>query len=723
MENFQLYRTNILLGGQMKWDLILDSGTNGLSIRDFHLTPVSNNIPYTYQSDENLLLRKHEDNVKDYFSKMEGMFYSDGMNPEFQHRWPIIVPAGTHAYTYNDVCDMGCRRMKHYDLYNKQFEFFCPIWLEHMSGDIVFEFVITDSASKNMISAKRLTIKKDMILNSFDQYFQTHVANSGVDKGTDRVMNINFDKSSAFISGFDVKNGIHVTKDVSNLTNIITSRERPLMEFDNILLTYFSNNNIILNQLFNFNFCFNISDLTKSVIDDIIIGEDLSISVNVYVDGKRLPMRDFDTEYDFIPKDVITTDNSISESINILNYLIDYKCIDLIDKNKYSQDICHWSLCDNNDYIFNLYDGFSGYSVENGVIIESKHQYGKTPSLDTPEYNQYTNNTGWTSLFKYDNWADIYLFLAEIGLYKDKLTVYDGRSFVNGIKYTKAPQRPIYFCGIEVNPKLYIKLVNQYEHTTLDDGLVVMVFDDVVIFLTNDIRHLTHRKMVEIFGSLNCDGILAEFVSVFMSYITPSAIVLKSSLLASRYDGPNSLSDEMTYYKDNTHSGVVLRYDGKIKPTFTTKRTMYYKDYISDDKSSGISKLQASEYGKYVITGYEPLYKSIGYYAIRSRDIDYENIPMVNVSEFDHDVKLIQTPEYKWFNRCKMLYVEPACTFTLVKEKGDDVNQLLLSYIREHYHTDDPEYIKGLYDIQYDWDYASPHNVDEYIYNITMKLK
>ena len=55
MNNYQLYRTNVLLGGQMKWDLIIDSSQNTLYVSDFHLSPISNNTPYTYKSDEYLI--------------------------------------------------------------------------------------------------------------------------------------------------------------------------------------------------------------------------------------------------------------------------------------------------------------------------------------------------------------------------------------------------------------------------------------------------------------------------------------------------------------------------------------------------------------------------------------------------------------------------------------------------------------------------------------------
>ena len=52
MDNFQLYRTNLLLGGQMKWDLVVGNTNSELFVSDFHLTPISNNIPFAFKSEE-----------------------------------------------------------------------------------------------------------------------------------------------------------------------------------------------------------------------------------------------------------------------------------------------------------------------------------------------------------------------------------------------------------------------------------------------------------------------------------------------------------------------------------------------------------------------------------------------------------------------------------------------------------------------------------------------
>jgi hypothetical protein len=54
---------------------------------------------------------------------------------------------------------------------------------------------------------------------------------------------------------------------------------------------------------------------------------------------------------------------------------------------------------------------------------------------------------------------------------------------------------------------------------------------------------------------------------------------------------------------------------------------------------------------------------------------------------------------------------------------NDDLETMLRNYLSQKYGDTNVEYIRGLYDVSYDWDYVSPTNINEYRYNITMKLK
>ena len=730
MENFQLYRTNILMGGQMKWDLILDNTNKGMIVSDLHLTPVSGNIPYTYSSDELLLNNSHEDNVKAYYRNMEGAFYSDGMSPEFNHNWPVIVPAGTRAYTYNSIYDMGCRRMKYYDLYGKQFEFFCPIWLEHLTGDLSFRFSVCDVTGMNIISQRVLTLKRDGVLDGFNKYFMDYVSRCGILDGTDDVMMIDVVNNMAYMTGLNAKTGIHTVNDISNITHILTSRERPLLEFDNIIVTNFSNKNVLVDQLFNLNFCFNLSDIMSGSLCDLVKGKRISVKVDVLVGNEVLELKDFDTEYKHIPKNIIYSDGSLKDKeldrepeISVTNYLVDHKCIDLVGVNKYSQQVCHWALCDNNDYIFNLYNGFSGFSISDKKIIQADHQYGKTPVLDATKHDDITNSVGWINIFNFNSWSEFYMFIMDMDAHRDEMCLFYDKVFVNDIKYESLPDKPIYFCGLYLPNELYIKVANNYEHINIGGKFIVIEYNDTILLVSDNLDTFTHRNILNMFHNMDTPkGLFGSFVRTFKSFITPSVITLSGSLVAERVDGPDYKTDEITYYKDNTHSEYVIRYDGKIKPRFTTIRTMYYKDYISDDRSKGKSKLQMSPYGKYSITGYEPLYGSIGYLSILSTKMNYVTPPIVRTSEFDK-VPIMDGVEFGWFNNSTLVCIEPVHKFELIKTADDDLETMFRNYLAQRYGDTNVEYIRGLYNVSYDWDYVSPTNINEYRYNITMKLK
>ena len=116
MENFQLYRTNLFLGGQMKWDIIISSNNSSLLVSDFHLSPISNNIPYVHKTDEQLLNNTHQDNVKLYYNSIKGNFYNEGLDSIFNHNWPILCKEGEVLNAYSNIYDMGCKRMKSYNL-------------------------------------------------------------------------------------------------------------------------------------------------------------------------------------------------------------------------------------------------------------------------------------------------------------------------------------------------------------------------------------------------------------------------------------------------------------------------------------------------------------------------------------------------------------------------------------------------------------------------------
>ena len=137
-QNYQLYRTNPRLSGQIKWNLILEPNKRDLMVNGFYLTPISKNIPFLVQ-DKNLLNYKHEENVKNMFHSISNSFY-DSTSKIFIDN-SLSTMSNIFEKDYDDEYEMGCRRAS-YQMYNKQFEFFCPVWLETIDGDLNFQFEI-----------------------------------------------------------------------------------------------------------------------------------------------------------------------------------------------------------------------------------------------------------------------------------------------------------------------------------------------------------------------------------------------------------------------------------------------------------------------------------------------------------------------------------------------------------------------------------------------------
>lgn len=753
MNNYQLYRTNLLLGGQMKWDLIIDNTQNTLYVSDFHLSPISNNVPYTYKSDEYLIKNKHQDNVKAYYVANKGHFYNECLDTEFSHNWPIICNDDEQINAYSNTYDMGCRRSKRFNEYKKQFEFFCPLWLEHINDDIKFVINIKDVDSGVVLASNALILSYNNINekyhNNFIKYFNNFVNDVGLYDGNDNVINIGFKDNTATASGLNAATGVIETQTISSLIENLTNREKPLMEFDNTIIQSLVNGTLICNQLFNINLCFNINDIMSGSITNMLHGEDIIISVDVYMGDKLLEKRNFNSEYDFIERDV-QSDKPTNIHKNVLEYLHDNEYVDLINKNKFCQSICHWSLCENDDYIFNLYEGFAGISVkttiENGFknvrLYENEHQYRNAPNtfISMADLNQ--NSTGWLTHFDIMKWNSFYKYINNTEKYKTEGIFIGDTNFINNVKYGYIPKinDGIYLIGLSMPGSLLSSITSSFECIELmDNTLYLLYIDNLFILLTLDMNLLSfggfNNALYKFFNNNGIENITDEYAKLFLtelykmikSKIDPNVIIFDKSILFTSINTPDNTATEVTYYKDDNAYNYVMRYDGKIKPTFTTNcNTLYYKDYLNE------AKLKNSVYTLYNANKYEPLYPSIDYCAIKKlTDWSYNKLPKVIVSEHDNQVGIYKNDfEYSWYNNSKCIILEPEIKFTHINKcidgVYDSVDNIVTNYLKTFYNTSNDDlitYIKGLYEYTNNWEYYSITNVDDYIYNISMKLR
>jgi hypothetical protein len=113
-----------------------------------------------------------------------------------------------------------------------------------------------------------------------------------------------------------------------------------------------------------------------------------------------LDFKDFFTNHEYINRLQLGEHRTETEKeINCLDYLQDNKCIDFIDKNKISPQICHWSLLDDSEYVFQLYDGFAPiYVDEKGNITKTSHKYYNMPDVWSTINTNYNNSYGWCNV-------------------------------------------------------------------------------------------------------------------------------------------------------------------------------------------------------------------------------------------------------------------------------------------------------------------------------------
>jgi hypothetical protein len=122
----------------MKYDLIVDRYDGDLVVSDFHISPISKSCPFNIHVQDNLLKYSHQENIAKYYKQISGSFYKDFIN-ESLYPTSISDRDGDIKTLHDSTYEMGCSRMN-YSLYNKQFEFLCPIWLERLNQDEYLDF-------------------------------------------------------------------------------------------------------------------------------------------------------------------------------------------------------------------------------------------------------------------------------------------------------------------------------------------------------------------------------------------------------------------------------------------------------------------------------------------------------------------------------------------------------------------------------------------------------
>ena len=798
MKNYQLYRTNVLLGGQLQLDLVTSSKSGArLRVDNAHLSPISPMVPFTYSPQENILLYEHKDNIREFYKKIEGSFYQPFVNPELSHDWPIIwptkdtKPTDTAPKRYNDTYIYGCRRMP-YDRYNEQFQILVPLWLEDVQESLrlvinIWSMVedsngkLVRSSNPEPVAHKFLEFRPDASGDDFDakfsrylfEYFRYIKIYGSKEQSGSQVINIDFDGTSS-VHGLEVTSGNLTTKELPSIVDNILYRERPLMEVDNMIIESFKNNHMICKQLVNFGVCFSMQDFITPSLTKELLGSPFQVSVDVYVDGKQLDKKDFFNNYEEIGLHTISEQGSALEiqddpDTNTLSYLKDYSCLDLIDKNKLSQNIIHWSVGGQNDYIFNVYGGFGSRDANSDR--RNTHYYDVYPNALDQRNASGANNYNWLNRMSATAINDILLEQNRKGRDPKTIRGYlplakqmtafssNGGEMIHGLKYletlnddeidtvyimfaygasgcalgkklcsiprSSSPQNDIIVWDVlgNVNSEMYS---TTYLSSLSKSKMYVLLVDD-------QIDQMSMVGYLKKFFSQNPDvaeyKYLEAWSNVVESAVAPETIKFTRGLACVCPDSPSKDTVEFQYVKKDINvNNYVVRYDGLISPTFIDvegdslwKNKVYYKSMLKMDEFAG------SPFSTYGGSGYEPLYPSIGYFAIQNKSLDEEHYKNLDV-EGD---KLYVSDERPWFDNSQILYVQKELQMVVevnlrdVEDVDAEIERRIEEEIGRVYGVSG-DYLTSIYKLysqEIDWEYVSTTDIYTYNYYITLKLK
>lgn len=764
MVNYQLYRTNVLLGGQMKYDLIVGLHDQNLIVEDFQISPISKNINYD-KFDSNLLNYTHLENIKSFYKSISPEFYNTHISPSLSSQYPIITE-DEDIKTYDDTYEMGCRRGM-FQLYGKQFEFFCPLWLENVKeGDnINFQFeIFGNTLSKDPFCVKNLILKpinNCEFHNKFVNYIKQYIKEIGIEKGTDELLNIDPLNKTAAISGINIEKGLGVILEDSTLIENIFNREIPLIETDNYLINFLKMNKIIARQLFNFNICFNIDDLIPHHLLKELYGKSLTIRLKVGIgeeEGNLIDLMDFYSNYDYIPRQFsgklpvytrfkardVEVSTQLSEpydqKYNVLNYLKDNICQNYIQKNKISQQIIHWSLADNNEYIFNIYNGFGGYYIEN-VNNEQRIKYidkvyGNAPLITDSKYSPANNSLNWCNNIKLTSGSNMHPgVLKELSKYCSKFEV---NGWVNGLKYEKGDlenhinllfvEIPDKQNGTETNFNTFLETFDQSSNIrpeNSDDRMYVFYETNTIFIFCKRVNIYTYENFILELGNLKDEQPLLEKLYKFLidnrSRPSLQTILLKKSLSIHRVDGPSLSTNEIEYYKSNNPGSYCCRYFGKIKPTFISSDNVKFFNYKYSKLVYTKNSFEKSDFRKYINSGYPPIYPSINYFYL-----------LKNKENYNTNAAPYKTYEWQSFNNNELLVLKSEFDILLMsgidKNTGEKtpLSNLIKQFLESQYNIKSDniiDYIYDLYEYEYSFDYIDKEDIQNYKYYVKIKLK
>ncbi len=748
---YQLAKTSVGLGGNLKLDLIANKiAGNEIRIDNIQLSPISECIHTVdnYRDNESILNHTHLYNLKSFYKSYSSNFYSTYQNYSncswIYNEHPVD--------TMNNDFDMRAHRVR-YNKYNKQFAFFLPLWISEKIDFSKLEFKLSIAVSEGKYKNIILSTTIIKLNNKIAEYLNEYI--TGI---SDNLLNLNYKLKTANIFGVDVSSARKCSKDVSYIWESLLEREVPLIQNDYKIYELFTKNNIIAQQIFNFDVLFNVKDLIPQSYVDTLYGNTINYYIDVYYNNKKIELKDIYSNYEYIPKtekNYYKYHNSYKYSdTNVLDYLEDYKESNSIYFNKITQSVFHWSLVSNNDYILNLYNGFSpvvNVSTDASTDIIKSGYYRDSNLLYRNTYNDDENNLNWCELYNYSDKIIDSNFLSSFNISKsyDSLDKKDYTKII--VKY------PITWIGkhqFEINNKdwvgstydVAIMLVQGYT-TDFESSIgnkLVKLSNYTYIYVNNS---NDNSKKYIIISSKTDELLVANLADLILNSESQENIKILGNIL-SEYIMPETIRftktvfprlsyfNNISYYKQDENYDVRLyRYFGNFIPCFIDiddKNLYNYKYYynVFSDTSTDDYK----QYSKYILDKYTPVYPSLtigentdgtnkSFYGLSKNILtsNYTDFKVSNNSIYDtykgdicylKDNRIRLLPEKVYFEK---IYSKNAVD--IEESFYDDLAKYVIGD-KEVFN----KYYKKYYKINIEYDYASETDINKILYKVTFEL-
>lgn len=588
--------------------------------------------------------------------------------------------------------------------------------------------------------------------NTYSYYGKCVSVNHKMSDNTDLIY-LNFTEKTAWAKGINAEKGIVQVADTSSIINNLVSKERPMLEFDNMIANIFPNNKLICTQLFNFNFLFNLDDFIPQEFIANMIGEKMNIYVDVYCGSEKVEVRDFYSNYAFIPRYDTYKTQYLTDK-NALDYLRDYDIVDFITKNKIVQSTFHWCYQSNQDIMFNMYDGtsplFNGMDKIQGI-------HNTFSDLFTQEFDCNKNPFGFLSYHNLDENSTLNFFDDVENILSNESNYYEfdfkdeeeyqwfGDMMVMNkkvnrisscdkiktiiIKKTKFPENQIIRVMLS---KSYTQMrLTVKNNITLQNFLVFYKIDSdtktcrVIFFVTENEDSPTFpqdTKNVLFFnGFLSSEfqitdneqkEIIESIQNILYNVKMPLIFMFDDSIVPEHYNSPDIDSNEATYVKAK-HTTYIQRYDLNIYPMmirtddeFKFNYTYWCKQFVNTIGNDSEDIDNIKRFNNISFKKFSPLYPSIGYFVLNDCKTDYENFYMSEYIKEKTDNKICYQGDTSWYKNNSMFVLPSSIELTYTgKQLTDDIifNMLFNYFIKnldvENLSYTNEEKIKEMYSV------------------------